>query len=144
MENNVRFLAVDWKDPVDAKWLHQAIMEIEALGRGSQVVEENSPVCDSKVILVIPADANFQGITEDTSDILGFCDKMSIDEDGKFHFTFLEDCGMPATPWLDETKAAIWVNGMSCSDELVQPSTLSAEEIEEFTEAKQKALDLLY
>jgi len=142
MEANVQYQVMDWKDSPDMKLLHKAIKEIEALGHGSQVVEEHSPICDSKVVLVMPADVNYRGITEDTSDVLCYCDKMHIDKDGKFHFTFHEDCNMPATSWMDEDKAAIWVNGMACSDELTHGLS-DEKEIKEFTKAKQDALDLL-
>lgn len=75
MEANVQYQVMDWKDSPDMKLLHKAIKEIEALGHGSQVVEEHSPICDSKVVLVMPADVNYRGITED-----GLSDEKEIKE----------------------------------------------------------------
>lgn len=106
MDANVRFFVLDWKERLNGKDLVQAVKDVEALGRGSTVVDRAFDTGDDSVVtLVIPGDINdFRGLkNKDLEEVvLGWCESMHLDKDGNAFFKFSAQYEVPETDWLNE------------------------------------------
>ena len=115
MDANVRYFVMDWKERVKGSDLAQAIKEVEAFGRGSQVIDRAFDTGnDSFVTLVIPGDITYKGLkNKDLEEVvLGWCESVFLSETGFYYFKFAAQCGQPATDWLVEEEALKHIDRM--------------------------------
>jgi hypothetical protein len=140
---NVRWFCYDWKERIKGSDLAKAIKEVEAMGRGSMVLDNAVDTGnDSLVTLVLPEGFEINIPGEEFGDLLGWAEEIHLDSSSVFWFKFSAQCGMPATDWLKIKDATTWINGLMASEELESKYTDESEK-PEFRKLKAKALKLV-
>jgi len=117
---NIFWNSRDWKQSIDTKWLNKAMKAVSAMRHGVQMFDGSDAVQsgdDSISTIVCPSNVQWKPLSEDTSDLLGYCSEIHATTDGTLSFKFPKQAGIPATDWLDEKAAQAHIVKIQEEDE---------------------------